>query len=175
MQPFENHSQKESYCADMVRAHDRDLYALSLFAPAPAREGLLAIYALATELAHIRHMVSEEMIGHIRYAWWRETLEKLYSGIPRPGHPVLEALQPLNLPQPYVMALVESYAEPYPAPPKGETEALEVLSLSYLTENAPKALKPWQKANAIINRHKEKHGPKRHSWLMLKLLVAGHL
>lgn len=177
MQPAETHSQKLSYCADMVRAHDRDLYLLALFVPAAKREGLLSLYALATELSHLRHMVSEEMIGHIRYAWWRETLEALYAGTPRPGHPVLEALQPqlAQLPQAHLMALVEAYAGPYPQAPQGEDAALETLSLLWLAAHAPEAIKPWRKAHRILTRHRTRHGRKRHSWLLLKLLVSGYV
>ncbi len=174
MQPIENHSQT-SYCAGMVRAHDRDLYALALFVPEPAREGLLTLYALATELHHIRNLVSEEMIGHIRYAWWRETIDNLYAGTPRPGHPIMEALQPMlpHLPKDRMSALVEAYAT-YPDPPKGEAAALETLSLDWLTATAPTAIKPWKKANRILQRHHAKHGATRPSLLMLKFLIAGY-
>ena len=167
----------QSYCANMVRAHDRDLYARALFTPEPAREGLLTLYALATELAHIRHLVSEEMIGHIRYAWWRETLEGLYNNTPRSGHPILEALTPMlsHLPQENLAALVEAYATPYPEPPQGQGAALENLSLAWLRAKDPKAIKPWQKANHIIIRHHARYANKRQSWLMLKLLIAGSL
>jgi phytoene synthase len=177
MQPIESHSQSSAYCAEMVRAHDRDLYALALFTPEPARANLLILYALATELAHIPRMVSEEMIGHIRYAWWRETLEGLYAGTPRPGHPILEALAPLLpiLPQENLMALVEAYATPYPEPPQGEAAALVPLSWALIAATAPRAVTPWQKAHRIIARHHEKHGRKRASWLMLKLLIAGYI
>ena len=173
MQPIENNSQLESYCADMVRAHDRNLYLLALFARPPQREGLLVIYALATELSHLRHMISEEMIGHIRYAWWREAIEGLSAGKTIPGHPVLEALQPLmpQLPQEQLMALVEAYAAPYPDAPQGEDDAIKALSMHWLA--TPDAQCKWQKAHAIITRHHKKHGRKKYNWLIVKLLFAG--
>lgn len=165
------------YCADQLRAHDRDLYLLALFVPEPARGRLIPLYALASELAHIRHLVREEMIGHIRYAWWRETLAGLYAGRPRPGHPVLEALQPQlessGCPEPLVMALLEAYAAPFPDPPQGEDAALEALTLHWLSARAPAAVKPWKKAFAILTRHKARHGRRFQPWLMIKLLLAG--
>lgn len=170
MQPFENNS----HIADLVRAHDRELYALALLAPENARSGLLALYALDADLAHIRHRVKEEMIGHIRYAWWRETLEKCYTGSPRQGHPVLEALQPMlpHIPETLLQTLVAAYAETFPEPPKNAEKALEALSLQWLSVTAPQAQKKWKKSVAIWRRHRERHGQHLRSWLLVKLLLS---
>ncbi len=73
-----------SYCGHEVRKHDRDRFLTSLFVPPRRAQALLAVYALNTELAHIRDAVSEEeTIGHIRLAWWQEAIEALYVGARR--------------------------------------------------------------------------------------------
>jgi phytoene/squalene synthetase len=173
----EQNTYLDAYLSGQVRAHGGDLHLLALFAPPAKRARLWPLYALATELAHIRHMVSEEMIGHIRYAWWRESLENLYAGHPRTlnsnsGHPVLEALHAElpHLPQSSLMNLVEAYAGPYPEAPTGEQEALAALTLPYLE---PAEQKAWQKAHNVLKNHRTRHGGKKHSWLMLKLLLSG--
>ena len=162
-----------SYCAEMVWAHQPELYWQALFVPPAAREGLLRLYALDIELAHLRRMVSEEMIGHIRYAWWREALEALFQGRPKPGHPVLEALSELPLPQAEIMALQDAYESAYPNEPAAAPAAREALSLAYLEKTAADAIPGWKKANTIIQAHTRKWRGKARSWLILKLLLAG--
>lgn len=166
-------AEKLSYCADMVAAHQPELYWLALFVPEPAREGLLRLYALDVELSHLRRMVSEEMIGHIRYAWWREALEALFQNRPRQGHPVLEALAGMPLPQAEMLALQAAYEEAYPAAPAGAAAARAALSRAYLRKAAPQALPAWEKASAILEAHKAKHGEKARLRLLVKLLLAG--
>lgn len=89
-----NGIKKLSTCAQMAREHDYERYLAALFMPAEAREGAFALIAWNAEVAHIRRAVREEMIGHIRFAWWRERLDDLFAGKVPKGHPVLEALLP---------------------------------------------------------------------------------
>jgi phytoene synthase len=63
-----------SFVAQEVRRHDRDRFVTALFAPAPAREGLLTLYAFNAELARVRENVREAMAGMIRLQWWRDVL-----------------------------------------------------------------------------------------------------
>jgi phytoene synthase len=78
-------------CARLVRRHDHDRYLCALFAPAPARGRLIALFALAFELARVRETVSERVLGEIRLQWWRDAVEGALAGAP-PTHPVAEAL-----------------------------------------------------------------------------------
>jgi 15-cis-phytoene synthase len=78
-------------CAVAVRKHDPDRYFSALFAPADRRPFLYALYALNHELAHVGESVREPMVGEIRLAWWRETLEGARVGNPRP-HDVARAM-----------------------------------------------------------------------------------
>ena len=73
---------------DIVRAHDRDRYLSTLFAPDEKRPHLMALYAFNAEVTRIRDLVSDPNIGLIRLQWWRDTLESGAGG----GHPVAEAL-----------------------------------------------------------------------------------
>ena len=82
-----------SYCGEQVRQHDPDRFLTCLFAPAPKRDALFALYALNIELSRVRETVREPMMGQIRLQWWREAIADLYNGTVR-GHQVLQALHP---------------------------------------------------------------------------------
>lgn len=71
-------------CPDHVRQHDPDRYLCAMFAPEPARRGLMALYAFNAELTLVRERVSEELLGEMRYQWWREQIEAAYGGSVRP-------------------------------------------------------------------------------------------
>lgn len=76
-----------AYCTDQVRRFDHDRYLCALFAPEAARAYILALYAFNVEVAKIREVVTEPIMGQIRLQWWREIVE----GAPRGDlrkHPV---------------------------------------------------------------------------------------
>ncbi len=77
--------------AARVRAVDPDRYATVLFAPAATRPALFALVAFNHEIARVREVVSEPVLGQIRLHWWREALEGIYAGAP-PAHDVARAL-----------------------------------------------------------------------------------
>lgn len=166
-----------SYCGQEVHTHDYDRFLLSLFVPQASREPLLALYALNAELAHVRAMVSEEMIGHIRYAWWVESLEKLASGTQPRGHPLLETLAqevasgrvPLSL----LMPLAEHYRDHFPGAPPQADDIVEQSGLTLIRSLCPQSERPWMKAQGIISRHRLLHSGRRNGWLSVKLLLAG--
>ena len=74
-----------------VQAADRDRYLAVLHAPAAARDGLFALFALDLELAQVVATTSEPLLGEIRLAWWREQLARLDTA-PAPAQPTLAAL-----------------------------------------------------------------------------------
>lgn len=80
-----------SYCAGQVRRFDNDRFICSLFAPAAEREAMAAVYAFNLEVARIREIAREPLLGHMRLQWWRDALDAIYSGNP-PGHQVALAL-----------------------------------------------------------------------------------
>lgn len=76
-----------------VKAADPDRWLAARFVgDAQARADLMALYALNHVLSRIASQVSEEMLGHIRLAWWREAIEELAAGKAARAHPVVEAL-----------------------------------------------------------------------------------
>ena len=77
----------------MVRRHDRDRYLTTLFAPAESRESLHALYAFNYELARVREMVSEPLLGRMRLQWWRDALDPSRLGGEATGSPIADALR----------------------------------------------------------------------------------
>ena len=160
-----------SHLAREVYTHDRDLFLRSLFVPADVRESMLAVYALVVELERIPQLVSEEMIGHIRYAWWQEAIEALYESKATQGHPVLEGLTPLirsgQFPSGQLISLVKAYRNAYPQPPQGRGMLIRDISLFMVSE----AQKSWIRADNTINSHRKRYGNRLQSWLIIKLLI----
>ncbi len=62
------------YCETLVREADKDRFVAALFAPAPRRRALHALYAFNVELARVRELAREPMPGEIRLQWWRDVL-----------------------------------------------------------------------------------------------------
>ena len=76
-----------------VRAADLDRWLASRFvADERARADLIALYAFEAELMAIPTRVTQPLLAEMRYAWWSEQMDGVFSDTPRLGHPVLEAL-----------------------------------------------------------------------------------
>jgi phytoene synthase len=86
--PRSDLGEEGSSLAALVRHHDRDRYQTALFAPVGRREALLALYAFNYEIARVREIVTQPMLGQIRLQWWREVLDAFYAGTPARQHPV---------------------------------------------------------------------------------------
>jgi phytoene synthase len=80
-----------AYCLEQVRRFDRDRYLAALFARSGPRADLLALYAFNLELAKIREVVREPMMGLIRLQWWRDCIAEIYGGNAR-RHQVAQPL-----------------------------------------------------------------------------------
>ncbi len=78
--------------AALVRRHDRDRYQTALFAPADRREALFALYAFNYEIARVREIVTQPMLGQIRLQWWREVVAAAFAGAPPRQHDVAAPL-----------------------------------------------------------------------------------
>ncbi len=59
---------------------DPDRFRSSLLAAQKNRVALQTFYAFHAELAKVPEMVSEPMIGAIRYQWWRDALDEIFTG-----------------------------------------------------------------------------------------------
>lgn len=76
-----------------VRAADPDRWLSSRFvADVGLRADLITLYAFEAELMAIPTRVTQPLLAEMRYVWWREQMDGVFSGMARMGHPVLEAL-----------------------------------------------------------------------------------
>jgi len=78
--------------AALVRRYDRDRFLTALFAPAERREAVFSLYAFNHEIARIREMVSEELLGRIRLQWWRQGLDAVAADAAVRHHEIMEPL-----------------------------------------------------------------------------------
>ena len=78
---------------EQVRVADPDRWLSSRFAADERlRADLIALYAFEAELLAIPTRVTQPLLAEMRYVWWREQMDGVFAGVPRKGHPVLEAL-----------------------------------------------------------------------------------
>ncbi|WP_315774953.1 MULTISPECIES: phytoene/squalene synthase family protein [unclassified Bradyrhizobium] len=63
-----------AFCASLVREHDFDRYASTLFMAPELRRALLSLYAFNVEVSRIRDLVSQPLPGEVRLQWWHDTL-----------------------------------------------------------------------------------------------------
>ena len=83
--------ERETSVRAIARDGDLDRYSSALFAPAPSRAHLFALYAFNVELARIGEQVSEPQLGEIRLQWWRDALDRASSS-ETTGQPVADAI-----------------------------------------------------------------------------------
>ena len=66
-----------------------------------------------SELVAIPSRVTQPLLAEMRFTWWAEQMDGVFSGVPRKGHPVLEALTDLvarrSLPRAPFDALIEAH------------------------------------------------------------------
>lgn len=94
-----------------IEAADPDRLRASKLADAKGREALAWIYAFHLELAKVPEMVSEPMIGEIRYQWWRKAVNEIYTGNPVRAHevstPLASVLLEHDIPRFWVDRLID--------------------------------------------------------------------
>jgi phytoene synthase len=73
-----------SYLESHVKTFDKDRYLCTLFAGNDYREALFALYAFNIEISKIAEIVSDPILGFIRFTWWRESIDLIYQNKPRP-------------------------------------------------------------------------------------------
>ena len=77
--------------ARLVEVDPDRVRAAQLAAPGD-RNALMVLYAFHAELAKVPELVSEPLIGQIRYQWWRDALEEAFAGKPVRKHEVATPL-----------------------------------------------------------------------------------
>ena len=80
------------HCEELVREGDPDRYFATLFAPAPFRPHLFALYAFSLTIARVREAAGNPMAGELRLQWWRDALQGEARGDVR-ANPVALALE----------------------------------------------------------------------------------
>jgi phytoene synthase len=118
--PWRAPEASQRYVLDTVRRADRERFLAALFAPEPARVGLLALLAFDHELARTRHVAREPMLARIRLEWWREAVAEMAGdGRPR-AQPVVESLSETvrrhSLPPQSLLALIDAREEEVEGP-----------------------------------------------------------
>src|SRR5258708_24245400 len=92
------------YCAQQVRRFDHDRYLGTMFAREPVQARLFALYAFNVEIARVREIVSEPVIGQMRLQWWRDAITEFAAGAvrrhPRPHPPARAPAPPPGHPPP---------------------------------------------------------------------------
>jgi len=105
------------HCLDILRRCDFDHYIASLFAPAPKRAGLVAIWAFECEMARLVARLKQPLMGEIRLRWWCDEIEKFGTSSRNNQHeaqnPLLFALEQaviqFNLPKQSVITACEAH------------------------------------------------------------------
>ena len=117
-----------TYCEDLLRRDDRDRWLASLFVPQPLRPHVHALYAFSLEVARVREIVSEPLLGEIRLQWWRDALEgktELGAGANPVAAALLDTISRFSLPEAPLIALVDARLADLYDDPIESVEALE--------------------------------------------------
>jgi 15-cis-phytoene synthase len=91
--------------SETVRRVDEDRWLAAQFADPPARDRLMALYAIIYDIARTPETVREPHLGAIRLQWWREGIEAAFAGRPPAGHPALQALAAAHAAVPFTPRL----------------------------------------------------------------------
>ncbi len=62
-----------------ARTEDFDRYLCTLFAKTSVRESLFSLILFNSEIAKVRWVVSDPILGNIRLQWWRDAIEGIYN------------------------------------------------------------------------------------------------
>ena len=100
------------------------------FVPQALRPHIHALYAFSLEIARVREIVSEPLLGEVRFQWWRDALDESEAGAK--ANPVaaalLDTIARFNLPKAPLHELIDArlrdlYGEPVDSAASLETYA----------------------------------------------------
>jgi phytoene synthase len=117
-----------AFCAELVRNHDFEAYATTLFAPLRCRRALLALYAFNVEIVRIREQITQPLAGEVRLQWWIDAIAgEGHGGVE--GNPVaaelLLAIRDHGLPIERLSRLIEAHQFDLYNDPMQDMAALE--------------------------------------------------
>ena len=75
-----------------LKLSDPDRYRAAVFADRNLRNNLNVIYGFHYELAKIPEIASENLVGSIRYQWWRDAVDSIYNNNLLHDHYILQYL-----------------------------------------------------------------------------------
>lgn len=83
---------------EIIKSQDYDRYIASLFTPLNYREDIFTVISFNFEVQKILKVVSDPMIGMIRFAWWREGIEEAFN-VEKPvrNHQILQNIRRLKV------------------------------------------------------------------------------
>jgi phytoene synthase len=115
-----------AYCEGILRREDRDRWLASLFVPGELRRHIHALYAFSLEIARVREIVSEPLLGEIRFQWWRDALEGAADAKANPvAAALLDTIARFNLPEAPLLELISARAAGLYGEPMRSVEALD--------------------------------------------------
>lgn len=109
---------------------DEDRWLSSRYAPAQVRQKLVALYAFNLELAKVRTIVSEAMLGAIRFQWWRDALGDVMEGKPPRKHDVVLAMGETELPWAACLPLIDGHERAFESADRGDEPEAELMLLA---------------------------------------------
>lgn len=99
---------------EALKQADPDRFRAALMSAAQGSADLLILYAFHYELAKVPEVTSEPMLGQIRYEWWREAIDEIYSDRAVRRHeistPLREMLRRRDVPRFWVDRLIDGRA-----------------------------------------------------------------
>jgi len=97
---------------ETLQKADPDRYRAAMFAGEELRQKLLVLYAFHYELAKVPELVSEPMLGAIRYQWWRDCVDEIYTTKPVRRHevatPLADVLRGSEVPRFWIDKLIDA-------------------------------------------------------------------
>ena len=115
----------------ICRKSDYENYLSSLLLPSTIRSTAFAIRAFNVELSQVRDMASNNTIAQMRFQFWKDALEEIYTGRAR-QHPVAlelhRALQQKRLTKLWLRRLIDSRLERLHSKPFSNVDALETFA-----------------------------------------------
>ncbi len=114
----------------LVAEGDPDRWRTAMAAPAAARPGLMALYALNLEVARAPWASGEAGLVAIRLRWWRDAIEAIYDGATPDTHPLLPplaaAVREADLPQRLFAEMIDARLADTEAAPHADRPALDL-------------------------------------------------
>ena len=111
---------------EALKKADPDRFRAALMADAQGRRDLLILYAFHYELSKVPDVTSEPMLGQIRYEWWREAVDEIYSGREVRRHeistPLAELLLRTEMPRFWIDRLIDGRARDLDPQPFKDTD-----------------------------------------------------